>query len=63
MFYAYTYKHALWKKYNYVVAAALDTGFNLSMSFIFILVSLGINAPVWFGNNPKSVERCFALEK
>lgn len=61
MFYAYRYKHALWKKYNYVVAAALDTGFNLSMSFIFILVSLGINAPAWFGNNPQSVERCFAL--
>ncbi|OBA19674.1 OPT superfamily oligopeptide transporter [Metschnikowia bicuspidata var. bicuspidata NRRL YB-4993] len=61
MFYAYRHKHALWKKYNYVVAAALDTGFNLSMSFIFILVSLGINAPVWFGNNPQNVERCFAL--
>ncbi|GEQ72969.1 hypothetical protein JCM33374_g6657 [Metschnikowia sp. JCM 33374] len=58
MFYAYRYKHAIWKKYNYVVAAALDTGFNLSMSFIFILVSLGITAPAWFGNNPKSVERC-----
>ncbi|KAF3991635.1 hypothetical protein FT663_01438 [Candidozyma haemuli var. vulneris] len=62
MFYAYRYKHKVWKKYNYVVAAALDTGFNLSVSIIFILLSLGISAPTWYGNNPNSVERCFALD-
>lgn len=62
MFYAYRYKHTLWKTYNYVVAAALDTGTNLAITIIFVLLSLGITAPTWFGNNPDSVERCFALE-
>lgn len=62
MFYAYRYKHSVWKKYNYVVAAAFDTGFNLAVSIIFVLLSFGINAPTWFGNDPRSVERCLALE-
>lgn len=62
MFYAYRYMHNTWRKYNYVVAAALDTGFNLSVSVIFVLLSFGLYAPTWFGNNPDSVERCFALE-
>lgn len=61
MFYAYRYKHRLWKKYNYVVAAALDTGYNLALTIIFVLFSLGINAPAWFGNDPRNIERCFAL--
>lgn len=61
MYYAFRYKHSLWKKYNYVVAAALDTGFNLSMTVIFVLVALGISAPAWFGNDPRNIERCFAL--
>lgn len=61
MFYAYRYKNNVWKKYNYVVAAALDTGFNLALTITFVLFTLGINAPVWFGNDPRSVERCFAL--
>lgn len=61
MFYAYRYKNALWRKYNYVVAAALDTGFNLSMTVIFVLTALGITAPAWFGNDPRNIERCFAL--
>lgn len=61
MFYAYRYKNKLWRKYNYVMAAALDTGYNIALTIIFVLFSLGISAPTWFGNNPQSVERCFAL--
>lgn len=61
MFYAYRYKHRVWKKYNYVVAAALDTGYNMAMSILFVLFSLGVTAPTWFGNNAQNVERCFAL--
>lgn len=61
MFYAYRYKHALWTKYNYIAAAGLDTGYNVANSVIFGLFSLGITAPTWWGNNPNSVERCFAL--
>lgn len=61
MFYIYRYRHALWRKYNYVAAAGLDTGFNLAVSMLFILFSFGIKAPNWFGNDPVNVERCFAL--
>lgn len=61
MFYAYRYKHALWTKYNYIAAAGLDTGYNVANSIIFGLFSFGITAPIWWGNNPTSVERCFAL--
>ncbi|EDK46126.1 conserved hypothetical protein [Lodderomyces elongisporus NRRL YB-4239] len=65
MFYAYRYKHALWKKYNYLLAAAIDTGYNLAILLIFICFSAGkvILMPNWWGNNELSVERCFALAK
>lgn len=63
MFYAYRYKHGLWKKYNYVLAAALDTGFNLAMTILFIMFAYGLRAPHWFGNDERNVERCFALDE
>lgn len=63
MFYAFRYQNELWKKYNYVVAAALDTGFNMALTFTFVLFALGINAPAWFGNDPRNIERCFALNR
>ncbi|KAK6205266.1 oligopeptide transporter protein [Scheffersomyces amazonensis] len=63
MFWAYRYKHELWKRYNYLLAAAFDTGYNLTVLLIFIIFSSGrvINMPNWWGNNEESVERCFAL--
>lgn len=61
MFYVYRYRHKLWRKYNYVVAAGLDTGFNLALSILFIVFSFGVTAPNWFGNNADNIERCFAL--
>ncbi|CAI5759636.1 unnamed protein product [Candida verbasci] len=63
MFYFYRYRHNIWKKYNYLLGAAFDTGFNLSILLIFIIFSAGktIDMPNWWGNNDKSVERCFAL--
>jgi hypothetical protein len=64
MYYFYRYKFEVWKKYNYLVAAALDAGFNISMLLIFVIFSSGkvIAMPHWWGNNADSVERCFALE-
>lgn len=62
-FWAFRYRHRLWAKYNYVVAAALDTGYNLAMTLIFAMVSMGVVAPHWFGNNETSIERCFALHE
>lgn len=61
MYYFFHYKKRIWEEYNYVVAAALDTGYNMSMSIIFALASLDIRAPHWFGNNAQNVERCFAI--
>lgn len=60
-FWAFNYRHDLWQKYNYIMAAAFDTGYNLSIVFIFVLSSLGIFMPNWWGNNEKSIERCFAM--
>jgi len=62
MFYFFRYRHKLWKKYNYILAAAFDTGYNLAVLLIFIFFSSGkiITMPNWWGNNEKSVERCFA---
>lgn len=63
MFYGFRYRHEVWKKYNYILAAAFDTGFNLSILLIFLLFSFGrtVEMPNWWGNNEKSIERCFAL--
>jgi OPT family small oligopeptide transporter len=63
MFWAYRRRHELWKRYNYLLGAALDTGFNLSILLIFIFFSAGkqVNMPNWWGNNGLSVERCFGL--
>lgn len=61
MFYIYRFKHPLWRKYNYVVAAGLDTGFNLALSILFVIFAFGVSAPHWYGNNSENIERCFAL--
>lgn len=42
---------AWWSKYNYVLAAALDTGTALAGIFIFFCVSYpGFSFPSWWGN-------------
>ncbi|ORY32181.1 OPT oligopeptide transporter [Naematelia encephala] len=63
-FYLYRYRHAFWNKYAYICGAALDTGFNANLLFIFLF--LGTTGAVmvnWWGNNADSIERCFALKK
>jgi hypothetical protein len=41
----------------------VDTGFNLQLLVMFIaLGSTGITMVNWWGNNPDSIERCFALK-
>lgn len=63
MYWAYNYRHSLWKSYNYILAAAFDTGYNFAILLIFLFFSFGrtIKMPHWWGNNEQSVERCFAL--
>ena len=64
MRYYYRRRFETWKRYNYLVAAALDAGFNVAMLLMFIFFSSGrqVTMPHWWGNNEESVERCFALE-
>lgn len=63
MFWAYRYKHELWKKYNYLLGSSLDTGASLAQLLMFLFFSAGktVSFPEWWGNNGKSVERCFAM--
>ncbi|KAJ4291842.1 OPT super [Kalmusia sp. IMI 367209] len=65
MFWFYRRRFETWKRYNYLVAAAFDAGFNIAMLLIFIIFSSGkvITMPNWWGNNEVSVERCFALDQ
>lgn len=62
MYWAYRRHFEVWKRYNYLVAAAFDAGFNLNMLLIFFFFGAGkqISMPNWWGNNGESVERCFA---
>ncbi|KAL1846380.1 OPT superfamily [Paecilomyces lecythidis] len=63
MYHVYRRHFEVWKRYNYMVAAAFDAGFNLNMLLIFLFFGSGkqISMPKWWGNNADSVERCFAL--
>lgn len=63
MYWAYRRHFEVWKRYNYLVAAAFDAGFNLNMLLIFLFFGSGkqVSMPTWWGNNETSVERCFAL--
>ena len=43
--------HGWWREYNYITAAALDTGLILSTVVIFFALTLpGVEAPKWWGN-------------
>ncbi|KAL2801979.1 OPT oligopeptide transporter protein-domain-containing protein [Aspergillus granulosus] len=37
-FYLYRYRHVFWNKWSYISGAALDTGFNANLLFIFIFL-------------------------
>ncbi|KAL7899803.1 OPT oligopeptide transporter domain-containing protein [Trichoderma sp. SZMC 28014] len=63
MFLAFRYRYDLWARWNYILAAAFDAGFNFNMLLIFLCFGAGkiITMPNWWGNNADSSERCFAL--
>lgn len=64
MFWAYRYRYQLWAKYNFILAAAFDAGFNLNMLLIFLIFGSAkvIGMPNWWGNDAVSVEKCYALD-
>ncbi|KAK2797675.1 hypothetical protein FQN50_009099 [Emmonsiellopsis sp. PD_5] len=63
MYYFYRKRFDVWKRYNYMVAAALDAAFNINLMIIFLAFGSGkvVSMPEWWGNDSRSVERCFAL--
>jgi MFS family permease len=65
MFWAYRYRYDVWARWNYILAAAFDAGFNLNMLLIFLFFGAGkiITMPNWWGNEELSSERCFALDE
>ncbi|KAL2070302.1 hypothetical protein VTL71DRAFT_13328 [Oculimacula yallundae] len=64
MYWAFRYRYKLWAKYNYILAAAFDAGFNFNMLLIFLFFGSGkiTTMPHWWGNREESSERCFALD-
>ncbi|KAI0179268.1 OPT superfamily oligopeptide transporter [Hypoxylon sp. FL1284] len=64
MYWAYRYRYQLWAKYNFILAAAFDAGFNLNMLLIFLIFGSAkvIVMPNWWGNDASSVEKCYALD-
>ncbi|KAG7722651.1 hypothetical protein KL949_000297 [Ogataea haglerorum] len=63
MHYLYKYRHQWFQKYNYVLAAAFDTGFNLANLVIALLFGSRAAAqfPEWWGNDRSHLEKCYAL--
>jgi OPT family oligopeptide transporter len=63
MYWAYRHRYEMWARWNYILAAAFDAGFNFSMLLIFLFFGSGkiTTMPNWWGNNADSSERCFAL--
>ncbi|PHH62444.1 hypothetical protein CDD81_7163 [Ophiocordyceps australis] len=64
MYFAYRYRYAAWARWNYILAAAFDAGFNLNMLLIFLCFGAArvVKMAHWWGNDAKSSERCFALD-
>jgi hypothetical protein len=64
MFWAFRYRSKLWARYNYLLGAAFDAGYNLNLLLVFLFFGSGkiISMPYWWGNNEQNSERCFALD-
>lgn len=63
MFYAYRHRYDWWARWNYILAAGFDAGFNFNMLLIFLFFGSGkvTTMPNWWGNEAESSERCFGL--
>lgn len=64
MFWCYRYRYELWARWNYILAAAFDAGFNFNMLLVFLCFGAAkvVKMPHWWGNNAESSQRCFALK-
>ena len=63
MFVYFRYRFEIFARWNYILAAAFDAGFNFNMLLIFLFFGAGkvFKMPNWWGNNEESSERCFAM--
>ncbi|KAJ7443213.1 OPT oligopeptide transporter [Mycena galericulata] len=65
-FWLFRYRNRFWKMWAYVFyisGAAMDTGFNATLLFMFVAFgSTGITMANWWGNNAQSTERCFHVK-
>ncbi|KAF8983179.1 hypothetical protein BGZ46_010717 [Entomortierella lignicola] len=56
------YRHEWWRRYTFVLAAALDAGTQICNMAIFVVFSLilkgSINFPSWIGNDANNPEKC-----
>lgn len=64
MYWAFRYRYEMWSRWNYILAAAFDAGFNFNMLLVFLCFGAAkiVVMPHWWGNNKESSERCFALD-
>tara|TARA_R110002060_G_scaffold58536_13_gene68514 strand:+ start:387 stop:596 length:210 start_codon:yes stop_codon:yes gene_type:complete len=65
MYWAYRHHYEVWARYNYILAAAFDSGYNLNALVLWMCFSAGkrVLMPYWWGNAEGSVERCFKLDE
>ncbi|KAI9229114.1 MAG: OPT oligopeptide transporter protein-domain-containing protein [Piptocephalis tieghemiana] len=55
--YLYRHRHGWWRKYNYVLSAALDSGTQIGAMLLFAALTT-VEFPTWWGNSQPSSERC-----
>ena len=58
MYWAYRYRYDMWARWNYILAAAFDAGFNFNMLLIFLCFGAGkvISMPNWWGKGKRKEE-------
>jgi hypothetical protein len=54
-YYLFNYQQEWWKKYNYILAIALDTGQGIGVFIAAILNSFGVHFPSWAGKPVKGL--------
>ncbi|KAG0020237.1 hypothetical protein BGZ80_004554 [Entomortierella chlamydospora] len=56
------YRHEWWRRYTFVLAAALDAGTQICNMAIFVVFSLilkgSVAFPTWYGNDANNPEKC-----
>ncbi|CAG8480497.1 1963_t:CDS:10 [Dentiscutata heterogama] len=65
-YYAFRYKYKWWRKYNYVLSAAFDSGAQVTTIVVFVCLGglAGLQFPTWWGYDPSTQsEHCFPINR